>query len=89
MTPLVWLVLAAVAGAGSAAVGLPAWRELRSRGERDLNVERYRAWRGHGSRSGASAARDGMTSSERRRLAVGAALAAVAVIALVAFFVSS
>ena len=89
MPPLAWLAIAIVAGVAAAAVGLPAWRSARSRGERNLNVERYRAWRGHGGRGSASTAGERMTPDERRRLAAGAGLAALAAVALVAFFVTS
>jgi hypothetical protein len=70
-------------------VGLPAWRGYRSREERDLHAERYRAWRGHGRRGAAPSMREGMTSDERRRLAAGAGLGAGAVLALLVFFLTS
>lgn len=88
MAPLAWLLLALAAGAAAVMVGLPAWRGYRSREERDLHAERYRAWRGHGGR-GAPSMREGMTADERRRLAAGAGLAALAAVALVAFFLTS
>ena len=88
MTPLVWLAVAAIAAGAAFAVGWPAWRSSRGRDERDLNAERYRAWRGQAVRGKAGAPR-GMTADERRRLYAAGALALLAVAALVAFFVAS
>jgi hypothetical protein len=88
MTPLVWLLVAVVAGAVAVFVGLPAWRTQRERATRDLNVDRYRAWRGQ-SRPVGSAPQVGLTESDRRRLIAAGASAAVAVLGLVAFFVTS
>ena len=54
MTPLIWLAVAAIAAVAGYAVGWPAWRSHRGREARDLNAERYRAWRGEGVRGRAS-----------------------------------
>jgi hypothetical protein len=89
MSPLVWLALAIVTGVAAVALARPAWASYRSREGRDLNAERYRAWRGHSSRGASPTMSEGMTADERRRIWGGAALGAVAVIALVAFFVTS
>ena len=88
MSPLVWLAIALAAGAAAFFVGWPAWRSYRAREARDLNTERYRAWRGHGVR-GQPGGREGMTVDERRRIYGGAALGALALIAFVAFFLTS
>ena len=90
MTPLVWLAVAAAAGAAAYLVGWPALRGYRVREARDLNAERYLAWRGRArQRPAAGSMREGMTGDERRRIVVGAALGAVALVALVAFFLAS
>jgi hypothetical protein len=88
MPPLAWLGLAIAAAAAAYLVGWPAWRAYRGRETRDLNTERYRAWRGHSVR-GRTASREGMTGEERRRIYGGAALGALAIVALVAFFLTS
>jgi hypothetical protein len=77
-----WLVAAVAAGAGSYLAGWRTWRDSRARQVRDLNAERYLAWRG---RAGPPAER-GLTGAERRRLIVAGALALVAVFCLVGFF---
>jgi hypothetical protein len=87
MPPLGWLVVAAVAGAGAWAIGWPAWRQYRAREASESNTERYLAWRGRGQR--VDRPKEGMTGEERRRMVVGAALAVVAVVAILAFFGSS
>ena len=89
MPPLVWLAVALVAGASAAAIGWPAWRSYRARASRDLNTERYRAWRGHSAPGQRASTREGMTVDERRRIFGGAALGALALIGLVAFFLTS
>lgn len=90
LTPLVWLVLAVAAGAAAYVVGWQAMRSYRSREARDLNAERYLAWRGRARpRPASESTREGMTRDERRRLVIGAVLAVVAVAALLAFFVAS
>jgi len=89
MPPLAWLALAVVAAVLAYVIGLPAWRSYRSREARDLNSERYLAWRGRAPRGSPAPVREGMTGDERRRIYGGAALAALAVVALVAFFATS
>ena len=88
MLPLIWLGVAVAAGIAAYVVAWPAWRAYRARDARDTNTERYLAWRGRASPPGAST-REGMTGEERRRIYIGAALAAIGVIALVAFFATS
>ena len=89
MPPLVWLAVALVGGAAAFAIGWPAWRAYRARESRDLNTERYRAWRGTSARRLQGSTREGMTIDERRRIYGGVALAALALIGLVAFFLTS
>ncbi len=89
MPPLVWLVVALVAGGAGYLVGWPAWQSYRSRDARDLNAERYLAWRGRAVRGHAQPVREGMTAEERRRVYAGAALGLVGVLALLAFFMTS
>lgn len=86
-TPLLWLLAALVAGGAAWAVGWPAWRASRARVARDLNAERYLAWRGRASRGGPPPG--GLTGTERRRLYAAAVLAVVGVACLVGFFVAS
>lgn len=90
MSPLFWLAAAIVAGAAAYLVGWPALRGYRARETRDLNAERYLAWRGR-ARTGRSApsTREGMTGEERRRVMIAGALAVVAVASLIAFFATS
>ena len=87
--PLLWLVVALVSGAAAFLVGWPAWRSYGARESRDLNTERYRAWRGHSVRGQPASTHKGMTADERRRVYGGAALGALALIAFVAFFLAS
>lgn len=89
MPPLAWLAVAIVAGVAAYIVGWPAWRSYRVRDTRDDNTERYLAWRGRADRVSTTSTREGMTNEERRRIYAGAALAAVAVVALIAFFAVS
>jgi hypothetical protein len=89
MPPLAWLALAVVAAVLAYVIGLPAWRSYRSREARDLNSERYLAWRGRAPRGSRAPVREGMTGEERRRIYAGAALAALAAVGLIAFFATS
>lgn len=91
MTPLVWLALAAAAGAAAYVVGWRTMRTYRSREQRDMNAERYMAWRGRAARplTPGGSMREGMTGEERRAIALGGVLGLVAVAALVAFFATS
>ena len=84
---IVWLVGFLVLAVAAAAVGWPAYRGRQSRQARDLNAERYLAWRGR-ARAGAgrSALDDLAEARERRRLLIAGALAAGAVVCLFAFF---
>jgi hypothetical protein len=83
---LLWLAGTVIAGTAAVAVGWPAWRDYRSREARDLNAERYLAWRGRAPRAGTRSMSEGLTLAERRRLYVAAALGALAVACLVVFF---
>ncbi len=87
MPALAWLAVAVAAGVAAYLVAAPALRAYRARESRDSNTDRYLAWRGRA--SDRPTAREGMTGEERRRIYVGAALGALAVVALVAFFVTS
>ena len=89
MPALGWLVVAILAGAGAFLIGWPAWRAYRQRDLRDDNSERYLAWRGRADRTPRTTTREGMTGEERRRIYAGAVLATLAVVALIAFFVTS
>jgi hypothetical protein len=80
-----WLVAAAVAAIGAVVVGWPAWSEYRAREQRDLNADRYLAWRGRAPHASAST-REGMTGAERRRLWIAGGLALAAAFCLVGFF---
>ncbi|MCC6617499.1 MAG: hypothetical protein IT341_00510 [Chloroflexi bacterium] len=83
MPPAVWLITSIVAAGGAYAVAWPAWQSLRARRDRDTNTDRYLRWRGRAPRDAPSPA--GPTGDERRRLAIGAVLAGVAAVALIAF----
>lgn len=89
MPPLAWLAATIFMGIAAYAVGWPAWQAYRSRESRDLNAERYLQWRGRADRRSTISTREGMTTDERRRIYAGAALAAGAVVALLAFFATS
>jgi hypothetical protein len=89
MSAWVWLAGLMLTAAGAYVAGWPAWRSFRGRESRDLNAERYLAWRGRASRGTRVSAREGLTGEERRRLYLAGALAAVAVICLVGFFAST
>jgi hypothetical protein len=83
MSSWAWLVGAAITGAGAYLVGWPTWTAFAARRTRDLNAERYLAWRG---RAGQRPPDPRLTSTERARLAVAGVLAVVAAFCLVAFF---
>jgi hypothetical protein len=87
---MAWLWLIGMLGFGGAAylVGWPAWTGYRSREARDLNAERYLAWRGRADRTQTSVS-EGMTSEERRRLWIAAALSVAAVVCLAGFFAAT
>ena len=89
MPPLLWLAVAIIAGIAAYLVGWPAWQGYRARETRDLNAERYLQWRGRADRRSTTSSREGMTNEERRRIYAGAALAVLASVSLVAFFVTS
>ena len=84
---MAWLWLVGTLGFGGAAylVGWPAWSGYRSREARDLNAERYLAWRGRADRTAVSTS-EGMTGEERRRLWIAGALAVAALVCLAGFF---
>jgi hypothetical protein len=86
MSAWAWLVGAAVAGAGAYLVGWPAWAGFAARRRRDLNAERYLAWRGRG---GDRPPDPRLTSAERARLAVAGVLALIALFCIVGFFTYS
>lgn len=83
---ILWLVAAVAAGVIAYLVGWPAWTAYRGREARDLNAERYLAWRGRADRRAATSVSEGMTGEERRRLWVAAGLGLVGAFCLVAFF---
>jgi hypothetical protein len=82
MSPWVWLLVAAITAGGALVIGWPAWSGYAARRRRDLNTERYLAWRG---RAGERAPDPTLTSRERAQLVVAGVLALVAVFALVGF----
>lgn len=81
-----WLMGALLAGAGAYFVGWPAWRAYRSREARDLNEDRYLAWRGRARPAHRAPASEGMTGEERRRIYIGIGLAVASAFCLVGFF---
>ena len=86
MSAFLWLAAAGAAAVGAYLVGWPAWAGYRSRAARDLNAERYLAWRGRAARGPQGATGEGLTGEERRRLWIAGALAVAAVFCLVGFF---
>ena len=82
MSAWAWLLGAALAAAGSFLAGWPTWRASRTHRARDLNAERYLAWRGRAERR----VETGLTPRERQRLVVAALLALVALFCLVGYF---
>lgn len=83
--PWLFLTSAVVAGVAAYLVGWPAWTGYRRREARDLNAERYLAWRGRANEPRRSV-REGPTGEERRKLVIAAVLAAVALASLIGFF---
>ncbi len=88
MPQLAWLTIALVFGAAAVGFGQPARRSYRAREPRHLNTERYRPRRGHSVR-GQPVTREGMTGEARRRIYGALAFAVIALIALVAFFLTT
>jgi hypothetical protein len=88
MDALLWLGGALITAVAAYLVGWPAWTSYRSREERDLNADRYHAWRGRARRPSATTS-EGMTGIERRRLWIAGGLAVAAAFCLVAFFTVS
>jgi len=82
---IVFLILAVAAAGAAALVGWPLWRSYQDRQERDLNAERYLAWRGKASRQPRPAF--SLSTSERRQLSIAAVLA-IAAVAFVILFLS-
>lgn len=78
-----WLLGAVTAAVAAYVTGWPTWTGFAARRRRDLNAERYLAWRG---RAGDRPPDPRLTSGERRRLAVAGTLALVAIFCLVGFF---
>jgi len=89
MTPWLFLAATVLAGAAAYGAGWPAWRDYRARETRDLNADRYMAWRGRAPRGQQRSMREGPTMAERRRLALAALLVAVALLCLIGFLVTS
>ena len=83
MSAWVWLLGAATAAAAAYLAGWPTWSAYRARRRRDLNAERYLAWRG---RRGQGPPDPRLAGSERARLGAAAVLAVVAVFCLVGYF---
>ena len=73
-----FLIVAAVAAAGAYLAGWPTWSAYRARRERDVNAQRYLAWRGRADRRPVG----GLEAGERRRLWIAAALALIALSAV-------
>ena len=83
MSAWTWLLGAGVAGVAAYLVGWPAWSGFMGRRRRDLNTERYLAWRG---RAGERAPEPSLARGERARLALAGVLALLAVFCIVGFF---
>jgi len=88
---MAWLFLLAALACFAAAyfIGWPTWTSYRQREARDLNAERYLAWRGRGSSPAMNGLHEGPTAAERRTMLLGGLLAGGGVILLIAFFVAS
>jgi drug/metabolite transporter (DMT)-like permease len=78
-----WLVGGAIAGAGAYLIGWPTWSGFAARRRRDLNTDRYLAWRG---RAGERPPVATLSIMDRGRLAFAGVLALVAAFCLVAYF---
>lgn len=89
MSALLWLAGLVVAGFGAWLAGWPAWQSYRGREQRDLNAERYLAWRGRAPRGPRPSMREGLTGEERRRLYAAAVLGAVGLVCLIGFLAST
>lgn len=90
MSHWVWLIGALAAAVAAYFVAVPAWSSQQARRRRDLNAERYLAWRGRARPPAASrAAPEGLTADERRRLVIAGLALVLAVAALIAFFATS
>lgn len=83
MSAWIWLLATALAAGGAYLVGWPTWSGFAARRRRDLNAERYLAWRG---RAGQRPLDPTLTGPERARLGLAAVLALVAAFCLVGFF---
>jgi len=85
---MAWIWLLATIGFTAVAylAGWPAWSGYRAREARDLNAERYLAWRGRADRARSGSMGEGMTGRERQRLWIAGILAVAAVFCLVGFF---
>lgn len=83
-----WLLGTLLLGGAAYLTGWPTWSSYRARDSRDLNTERYLAWRGRADRTRPSGG-EGMTGEERRKLWMAAALGVAALACLVAFFVAT
>jgi hypothetical protein len=81
-----WLIAAVGLAAAAYLIGWPAWLGYRRREARDLNAERYLAWRGRADRGHRASTSEGMTGEERRRIWIAAVLGVAAVFCLVGFF---
>jgi hypothetical protein len=85
VSPWIWLLATVVAAVAAYLVGWPAWEQYRSRESRDLNVDRYNAWRGRAAPR-FERPQEGMTGEERRRIYLAIGLGVIAVFCLVGFF---
>ena len=83
MSAWMWMLTAALAASGAYLVGWPTWSGFVGRRRRDLNTERYLAWRG---RAGQRSPDPALAGPERARLGLAAVLALVAAFCLVGFF---
>ena len=87
MISLALLAGCVVAGAAAFAVGWPAYRSDRARRARLVNEQRYLAWRGRARQPAGSPIDAYQATRDRSRLIAAAALAGVALICLIGFFV--